>query len=95
MPQDQGQDQNSNSDQYNDQQSAPNANQDDQYGPAYAYDDGYARARARARAWRRRIIDAYETYRRRSVPDDYSGDYPPPPPPWRNDSGDDSWSNTN
>jgi hypothetical protein len=92
MPQDQNQDENSIPDQNNDQQSAPNNDQDDQYGPAYAYDDGYARARARARAWRRHIIDALETYRRRSVPEDYSGDYPPPPP-WRNDSSDDYWSN--
>ncbi len=84
--QDQSQDQNG------DQQAAPN-NQDDQTGPAYAYDDGYYNARARARAWRRHIIDALETYRRRSVPDDYSSDYrPPAPPPWRSNPSDDSWS---
>jgi len=78
--------------QNDDQQSSPNNNQDGEYGPAYAYDDGYYNARARARAWRRRIIDAYQTYRRRRVPDDYGGEIPPPPP-WRNNNSDDnSWS---
>ena len=74
-----------------DQPSQPNADQnDDDYGQAYAYN-----TRARERAWRRRIIDAYETYRRRAVPDDYynngGGDYPPPPPS-RGYGSDDSWN---